>query len=148
MTFREALCKMCLHSYNMKVVHWNSTGERFDRLHELADKYYGMLQEAMDTVAEMMGMMDMNPPSFVEMFAELSESEGDLPCIDGSMLFEYTEGVGLISTILEDVVNTLNELHDDPSLEDTEHIGIRSTIETMQYEFSKEKDYFNARRSR
>jgi len=62
--------------------HWNVVGPTFQMLHELFQKQYEELAEAIDTIAEQVRMLGATPPHTMRQFldhATLVEAEGTRP---------------------------------------------------------------------
>lgn len=147
MKLTQFLEVLTLYSYNMKVIHWNSIGKQFDDIHELGDKYHGMINGTIDTIAEMIGMTEENIPSFSELVKSLDKSDKDYIVVGGDEKYTIESGVKLIDTMLKDIVEILNSILEDLEKSETNMAGIRSEIETIQFEYKKEYSYFNKRRT-
>lgn len=145
MKLTQCLEMLTLYSYNMKVIHWNSTGKHFDDIHALADKYHAMINGTIDAVGEIIGMLDGTIPSFRDLVNDLSDSEKDFLVIDGSREQTLETGVIHIEHMLNDITamitSILDELEDDIAL-----AGIKSELESVQFMYAKEATYFNKRR--
>lgn len=147
MKLTQFLEVLTLYSYNMKVIHWNSVGKQFDDIHELGDKYHGMINGTIDTIAEMIGMTEEKIPSFAELVNSLGKSDKDYLVVSGDKKYTIESGTKLIDTMLKDIVEILNSILDNLEKADSDMAGIRSEIETIQFEYKKEYTYFNKRRT-
>lgn len=146
MDLSKFLEMLTLYRYNMKVVHWNSVGDQFDRIHQLADKYYESIGETQDTIGEMIGMLDGDIPSLLDVISDLKDSDKQFVVVSGNSKYTYESGVILFQQMLSDIVEGVEDLLSEVDPEDTSICGIKSTLEAIQYDYAKERDYFNRRR--
>lgn len=145
MKLTQFLEMLILYSYNMKVIHWNSTGKQFDDIHALADKYYAMINETVDSIGEIIGMLDADIPSFKDLMKDLSDADDDYLVNDGSAKYTIETGVVYIEHMLNGIVSTVTSIIDDLDDEDA-LVGIKSELESIQFLYAKEATYFNKRR--
>lgn len=143
---KQFLEMLTLYSYNMKVIHWNSIGPSFDDIHDLADKYYAKINTTIDTIGEIIGMMDGDIPSFKDLVEDLKDSEKDFLVVDATKKYTFEGGVALIEVMLEDIVVGVNKMLKEFDDDDSSLIGIISELENVQFMYSKEAKYFNKRR--
>lgn len=145
MDFRMLLSIMCVYTHNMKVIHWNSAGKQFDRIHvKITDDYYNMIAGDQDAIAEMMGMLDIAPVGYLEAYEILKKSDNDYVMLEGGQEFEYESAIKAIDVMLSDIVDALEKILETDEVEDDP--GIRSTLETLHFNYSKELKFFNKRR--
>lgn len=142
MHFKKLLEVLTVYTYNMKVIHWNSIGEAFDRIHELADKYHNMINGTIDSIGEIMGMVDTTIPSFIDIFEDIKSLDKDYIVIKGDTMYDLESGISIIQNCLKDIVELIDECCEDTQIP----VGIRSELESIQFEYSKELLYFNKRR--
>lgn len=147
MEFKELLELLVLYAHNMKVIHWNSTGDRFDRIHALADDYHGKICTTADSIGEMIGMLNKEIPSFTDVTDDLKSKDKDFLVMDAKKKYTYQDGVGYIGIMLKDIVSAIEETLDTKEMDEDGNVGIKATLESIHYDYLKELNYFNKRRS-
>jgi len=120
------------HKYNMKVIHWKAKGVHFDTVHEIAENTFGMLNEYSDLVAEMAIMNGQLPVSFPEILEVLNKSEDRFEYLSTTALFNETEAIQNVQTILFQIIDITNKVKE--SLPDEEASELDSYLYKMRVE--------------
>lgn len=64
---KELLATLMLHSHNIHILHWKTSGPGFQPNHEYLDEVYGEILKHIDLVAEIMLQRGENPISYSDM---------------------------------------------------------------------------------
>jgi starvation-inducible DNA-binding protein len=98
--------------------HWNVEGPGFQGLHNLFEKQYTDLAEAIDEIAERIRALGHYAPGSYTEFAELASVKEQTQKLDSkSMLRELSEDQDTVVATMRKVIKTAQEA-DDPASED------------------------------
>lgn len=79
-TVQKLYAQLLLAEHNMRMLHWNVYGDKFDNAHARFDEYVKKLGEFIDEVAEIMKMEKIDPMDLLEAL-NLLESDNVHECI-------------------------------------------------------------------
>jgi starvation-inducible DNA-binding protein len=90
--------KFYLRAHNY---HWNVEGPNFPQYHELFEKIYTEVFEALDTIAEQIRAMDAYVPGSASRFSELSslEDEREIPTTHDMLVRLFNDNDRLLANI-------------------------------------------------
>lgn len=147
MKLKELFCVLVMYGFNIQNLHWNATGINFDSSHKnITIEYYELFNKTIDSVAEMLTRMDINPPNYKEVFDCVSEMEKDYLLIDSNNKYNKEDVVKNIDIILGDVCNLILQVLDSEEIKIPVNIGIKSSLEAIYSIFDIEYRYINKRR--
>ena len=147
MKLKELYCVLVLYHQNFRNLHWNSVGENFDDAHkEIAKDYYEMTDDTIDTVAEMMGRLGVNPPNYAEVFNEVSNSSNDYMVVESTELYDRTAIVKMSDKMLTDITALLAATIQDQIMQEPINAGMRSELETILNDYDIQARYINKRK--
>ena len=145
--FKKLNSIMRLYESNIRLLHWNTVGEEFNDAHkEITEPYYEMIAKDIDRVAEIMGMLNIMPPNYLEVYAIVKKYKEDYVVIDSNKLYNRSEISDKIGHMFEDITNIIAEILDDDELEDSKQVAIKSELESIMYDFDFQRRYINKRR--
>ena len=136
-----------LHESNIRNLHWNSIGEEFDDSHKaITEEYYGLFAENIDKVSEIMGMLGINPPNYIEVVGIIKESGENHLMVNSDIMYTRTDIIPILDSIFGDVTKTIIEVLEEPEIKDPYNTGIKAELESMLYTFDFQRRYINKRR--
>lgn len=93
--------------------HWNVTGKQFYSLHNLFQKHYEEMAEAIDEIAERVRALGENPPGSFSAFAALSEvkEESEIPSSE-EMLKQLVQDHEILITYMREQLPKVEKLKD------------------------------------
>lgn len=147
MNLKELLAVFVVYSHNFKVLHWQAIGNKFDRIHKIAEEYYGMTSSDTDKIAEMGARLGFDSVGFSEAIEILDSLEGDYLVLKADKKYEYPEFVIVADAMLKQLLSCLENVHESEELQDIHNMGIKSDIEAMHSTYDLQYRYLNARRS-
>ena len=134
-----------LYEQNFRNLHWNSVGLEFNDSHKnITTEYYEMVSKDVDLVAEILCMFNTNPANYAEAFELISNTEKKYLIVDSSKKYNKAEIVQLSQVMLNDICDLLAAVIQQ--LQNPLDAGIKSELETMLFNYTKEARYLNARR--
>ena len=153
MTLKELTAVFTIYANNFKVLHWGAIGRSFDVIHNQSEKYYNMLSEDLDKIAEMALRLNEAPAVHFETTKILAEFEDRQFFIFETYKDCNFEDFTKISTVmLQDIVICLIEvLHNDDYFDfsDSDKVintGIKAELEGLVNKYDLEARYLSARR--
>lgn len=114
------LCKLLADSYTLYLkthnFHWNVTGPMFTTLHEMFEKQYLDLADAVDEIAERIRALGETAPGSYAQFTQLTsiKEETSVPKAD-AMIKQLVEGQETIVRTAREVFKTVEPAHDEPT---------------------------------
>lgn len=145
--FFELISVMKLYEANFRNLHWNSAGEEFNDAHkDITTNYYELFADNIDKVAEMMAMLDMNAPNYMDTVKIIDECEKEYMVVDTSQFYNRKAIVDAANVMLNDVCILLADVLQEECFEDHINDGIKSEFETILYDFSLQARYINKRK--
>lgn len=145
--FKVLLSGMILYRHNFRVLHWNAKGEKFDRIHQLADEYSEMLHGDIDTVAEMLMRLSQDPPSYDEVVEILrNDTDIDFKIIDGKAFYDYEEFSKLSNSMLNDILVSISNVLGTEEIAEFNNVGIKAELEGLYNKYDLQYRYLNKRR--
>lgn len=152
MNFKVLIAMFNVYADNFRVIHWGAKGKQFDRIHSISQKYYDMISEDIDVLAEMALRVDEEPCIFLNTLEVLSKYEGRKFFIfEKFQDSDYDSFIKISTTMLQDIVLSLVEILDTDlfkgdSDEARVNVGIKSEIEGLISKYDLEARYLCARR--
>lgn len=139
---------MRLHESNIRNLHWNSSGEEFDDAHKvITEEYYELLSTNIDKVSEIMGMLGINPPNYIEVISILKDpNNGQHMVVNSGKLYNRTEIIKTIDTIFSDITDSIVKVLENQDIQDSSNAGIKAELENILYDFDFQRRYINRRR--
>lgn len=142
------LAVFMLHENNCRCLHWLSCGKAFDRAHQIAEDLRSLISDDIDTIAEMsLRIDDSGVANLPETIGILKESDENHIIVDSNKCYEKKDVEKLTGVILEDILNTIEIVYKDSSMEDIRNVGIKSALESLYDKYDKEYRYLSKRRS-
>src|SRR5574344_182952 len=147
MKLKELFSVLVLYRSNFENLHWNATGENFDNGHkEISTDYYEMISGTIDTVAEMLARLGVNPPNYKEVMEDIEEMDDDFLLVESKELYNRTAIVGYADVMLNDIVKLLIKAWDSDEMKDPINVGIKSTLESLINDYDIQARYINKRK--
>lgn len=147
MKLKELFSVLVLYRSNFENLHWNTTGENFDNGHkEISTDYYEMISETIDTVAEMLARLEVNPPNYKEVMEVIEDADDDFLLVESKELYNRTAIVGYANIMLNDIVKLLIKAWDSDEMKDPINVGIKSTLESLINDYDIQARYINKRK--
>lgn len=138
---------MRLHESNIRNLHWNTAGEEFDDAHKvITEEYYDLFATNIDKISEIMGMLDIPVPNYVQVIDVIKSSNRHFIVVKSDKLYNRGEIITLLDTIFGDITGLILEVLDEDIIQDTINTGIRAELENILYTFDFQKRYINKRR--
>lgn len=152
MNFRILTALFTIYANNFKVLHWGAIGKQFDRIHEISEKYYNMISEDLDVIAEMALRMNIHPTVFFEAVKVLADVEGkEFFIFETYEDIDYVDFAKISTVMLQDIVMCLSEMLqlDCFNSEDSDtaiNVGIKAELEGLINKYDLEARYLSSRR--
>jgi DNA-binding ferritin-like protein len=131
------------HQYNLRILHWRTTGTAFDLSHKIFEEYIDKFSDYIDKVAEM--KLTLNDENHVNSLNELVKIANYFDLnhpIDTNKNYTWNEAFAVIQTIFAQITHILEEVQNSnryPSY-------INSELDGMIYYFRLEGQYKNRQR--
>lgn len=136
-----------IHESNIRNLHWNATGMDFDDSHKsITEEYYELFASTIDEVAEIMSMLDIAPPNYIDVLGVIKASERKFRMVDVNRLYDRQTIVEYINDIFTDIVSLLQEVLAEDIIQNPVNVGIKAELESLVYKFDFQKRYINKRR--
>lgn len=152
MTFKELTAVFTIYANNFKILHWGAIGRGFDIIHEQSEKYYNMLSEDLDKVAEMALRMNETPAAHFETTGILADFEGrEFFIFETYKNCDFDDFTKISTVMLQDITICLievlhNECFDTSDNNNLINIGIKAELEGLVNKYDLEARYLSARR--
>ena len=152
MNFKILTALFTIYANNFKVLHWGAMGKQFDKIHEISEKYYNMISEDLDVVAEMALRMNIHPTVFFEAVKILADVDGkEFFIFETYEDIDYVDFTKISTVMLQDIVTCLTEMLqlDYFNSEDSDNainIGIKAELEGLINKYDLEARYLSSRR--
>lgn len=117
------------YQYNFRVLHWKTVSNNFDGTHALMAEYYTKLEEFLDSVAEILLILDINPVSLEE-----CAKVNDVDC-DPNKDYTRKECIEKTNEMLNNLVSAINNAQKGLP-ED-----MQDELKQMQFYIRKEVEY-------
>ena len=147
MNLKVFLAQLTLYESNFRVLHWNSTGNGFDRAHLAAGDYYEMVADDIDVIAEYLGRLDIFPANIIEAVHIIEQAEETFTVIPTNKLYTKEEVFKYIDTLLGSIKHSIELLLDTDEIKDMSNVGIKAALEGLHDKYDKEHRYLNKRRN-
>lgn len=129
------LADLVVSEYSFRILHWNIVTDNFDGVHGLMDDYLSMIQGDIDSVAEILMMINGRPCSLKEL---LDKSECTIA--EASKTYNRIQEFEIINKIFDDLIKDIDKcltgLTDD----------IADELKAIQFKYRKELQYKNKQR--
>lgn len=139
------LAMLLVYRHNFHMLHWCAAGEKFNRIHDNASKYYEEILGTADEVAEYAMRLGIKPPSFPECFTLLKESDATDFLIVGSDEVDYHTFLEQSEKMFHDICKGAEILLATDTIQEPENVGIKSGIEAIHNEYDLYLRYLNKR---
>ena len=152
MNFKILTALFTVYANNFKVLHWGAIGKQFDKIHEISEKYYNLLSEDLDVIAEMALRMNIHPTVFFEAVKTLADVEGkEFFIFETYEDINYVDFTKISTVMLQDIVICLTEMlkldYFDTEDPDTAlNVGIKAELEGLINKYDLEARYLSSRR--
>lgn len=146
MTLRDLLAIFIIYGHNFKVLHWQANGQRFDRVHKLANEYYDYLADDADDIAEMAARVGQNSLGYIEAVETLKNLDGKFVVVESDKLYNFSQFVDITNAMLDGILKSIAAVHDTEEMSDIKNIGIRSELEGIYNKYDLQMRYLNKRR--
>lgn len=152
MNFKVLTAMFNVYADNFRVIHWGAKGKQFDRIHNISQKYYNMISEDVDVLAEMALRVNQEPCIFINTLKTLSDyEERKFFIFEEFQDSDYDSFIRIATTMLQDIVLSLSDILDTDlfkgdSDETRINVGIKSEIEGLISKYDLEARYLCARR--
>lgn len=138
---------MRLHESNIRLLHWNSYGEEFNDSHKaITEEYYELFATNIDKVSEIMGMLDITPPNYIEVIPLIKEENNRYLMVKSDKIYTREEIINILDVIFGDITGLILEVLDEEEIQDPYNTGIKAELESMLYTFDFQRRYINKRR--
>ena len=132
---------------NIRNLHWNSVGEEFDDAHKvITEEYYELFATSIDKVSEILGMLDIKVPNYVEVIDIIKSADKDFFLVKTDKLYTRSEIINILDSIFGDATEAILNALDSDIIQDRSNIGIKSELESMLFTFDFQRRYINKRR--
>lgn len=154
MTLKLLAAALTLYQYNFKMLHWNASGHKFDKIHDLSSEYELKISETLDKVVEMAMRVDDVPFSLSECLTSLNAfSEQDFVIIQSEDITYdsfVTHSLDMFNSILESIESIFNRKvlseENGANINDIKNTGIRAELESIYAEYDLLARYISKRR--
>ena len=154
MTLKLLAAALTLYQYNFKMLHWNASGYKFDKIHDLSSEYESKISETLDKVVEMSMRVDDVPFSLSECLDNLNNfSEQNFVMIQSeNITYEtfVTHSLDMFNSILESIAAIFDQKllssENGASITDITNIGIKAELESIYAEYDLLARYILKRR--
>jgi DNA-binding ferritin-like protein len=137
-----------LHESNIRNLHWNSVGAEFNDAHKaITEEYYELFATNIDKVSEIMGMLGINPPNYMETADMIRTTENKYIVVKSDRMYNREEIIKALDIIFDNITSLLVEVLEDPDIQSPGNAGIKAELENILYTFDFQKRYINKRRS-
>lgn len=149
MTLRDLLAVFVLEEANFDILHWNSKGRKFDKMHALAEEWAGRCVKAKDTVAEMAMRCGQKPIHYGEAVEILKNPELRVPfrVLTSGNEFEWEGFIKESQFICSSICQSIAAVLDSEEIKKPENVGIKATLEGMYEEWDLDYRYKNPHRA-
>ena len=145
MDLRTFLSVLLLYRHNFQVLHWMADGESFLTIHAQAEKYYKLLSDDIDKVAEMI-LRDYNEIiSYKDVLDITEESDHDFLLMTGKELCDMVSFAKYSEQMFNDLKKCIELLFEKNKKSDD--IGIVSELENIYNEYDLQVRYIIKRLS-
>lgn len=147
MTLKELLAVFIVYGHNFKVLHWQASGHKFDRIHALANEYYEKIAEDTDTIAEMAARLGINSLGYIEAADVLKNLEKDFVVVESNRLYGFIHFTDTADAMLRGILASIEEVHESEVMKDPKNMGIKSELESIYNWYDLQYRYLNLRRT-
>lgn len=145
--FKKLNSTMRIYESNIRLLHWNTVGEEFNDAHkEITEPYYEMIAKDIDRVSEIMGMINIFPPNYLEVYAIVKKYNENYVVVDSGKLYNRREISEKIGAMFGDITDIISEILDSDDLQSTKQAAIKSELESIMFDFDFQRRYINKRR--
>ena len=146
MNLRELLSVFIIEESNFNILHWNCHGNKFDRMHTLAEEWYERCAKNKDAVAEMAMRIGLDPVSYLETFAVLKNTDIDYKILTHDDKFDHDNFMKEVQEIIGQICASILAVLDSEDIKKPENVGIKSTLEGIYEEWDLDLRYKNPHR--
>lgn len=148
MTLRDLLAVFLLEEANFDIMHWNSKGKKFDKMHTLAEEWGERCDKHKDMVAEMAMRCGMKPIHYGEAIDILKSPDVGVSfrVLTSNNEFEWDNFIKEAQFICSSICQSIALVLNSEGIKKPENVGIKATLEGVYEEWDLDYRYKNPHR--